>query len=75
MPGKIIKVKKQEIPPTWLNTDDAQKSPDFFFKITIEPMQKEVKKASAFQELLDFKPIKGNLKPAVEIIREIREND
>lgn len=75
MPGKILKVKKQEIPPTWLNTDDAQKSPDFFFKITIEPMQKEVKKSSAFQELLDFKPIKGNLKSAVEIIREIREND
>ena len=73
MPGKILKVKRQDIPPAWLTPDDTKTKPDFLFKITIESIQKEVKNSSAFQELLDFKPIKGNLKPAVNIIREIRE--
>ena len=65
---------KQEMPSHWLTAEEKKENSNYSFKVTIEPIKKETRKAKAFQELLDFKPIKGNLKPAVEIIRELREH-
>ena len=74
MPTTIFdNIKGSEIPPPWLKK--AKETPNTTFKVTLEPIKQQSRKVEAFQDLLDFKPIKGNLKPAAEIIRELRNHE